>query len=193
MNTFTHRSPFLALLALLAVLTAMVVAGCGADTRRAETITSTAASKPPPSRPTEQLATTPVSAKASDPARRAYVNRADGVCSRLDRERNAAREQTARATDTAQATKAYGDSIALGEKQLRQIEAIPRPPGDAALLRTNVFDVLKRQLAIRRQMQRALATTDVPRLKTLRAELDNLTQSLVGFARGYGFQTCGED
>ena len=191
MNRSTHRSAFLA---LLLVLTATVVAGCGADTRRAETITSTAASKPPPSsRPTEQLATTPVSAKATDPARRAYVNRADGVCSRLDRERNAAREQTARAADTAQATKAYGDSIALGEKQLRQIEAIPPPPGDAALLRTNVFDVLKRQLAIRRQMQRALATTDVPRLKTLRAELDNLTQSLVGFARGYGFQVCGED
>ena len=42
-------------------------------------------------------------------------------------------------------------------------------------------------------MSGALAATDVAKLQTLRAQLDSLTESLLGFARGYGFQVCGED
>ncbi len=70
---------------------------------------------------------------------------------------------------------------------------IPPPPGEGALLRANVFDIVRRELAVRRRIGLALAAVDIPRLKSLRGELDGLSQRLGAFARGYGFRVCGED
>ncbi len=180
-----------ALFALAAVLAIAPLAACGAATGRGETSTTTV--QGPTYDSGKQLAATPATSKVNDPARRAYIARVDAVCKRLDRSRNAAREKAATGAETSEGTKAYDDSIALGWRQLHAIEAIQTPPGDAQLLRTNVYDVLRRQLAVRRQMAGALADTDVPKLQTLRMQLDSLTQSLLGFARGYGFRVCGED
>ena len=111
----------------------------------------------------------------------------------MDPERNAAREQVATSADAGQAAKTYDDTIAVGEGELWRIEALPVPPGDGGVLRANVFDVIRRQLAIRRQIRDALAAQDIAQLTSLRGELDSLTRSLTGFARGYGFKVCGED
>ena len=189
MSRSIHRAALASALAVGAV----GLAACGGDTNRAETTTTVTTGPTASAAAAPQLAHAPATAAVSDPARRAYVRRVDGVCRRLDSKRNAARERAAEGVDEAQGAQAYDDSIALGERQLREIEAIPVPPGESQLLRTNVFDVLHRQLQLRREMQSALGDQDVESLQVMRSQLDSLTQSLLGFARGYGFRVCGED
>ncbi len=180
---------------LAAALLAAVVAGCGGDTRRGEAESTAAATGATLREPASQGGPrAPVlAAKVTDPARRAYVSRVDAVCGRLDPERGAERERVRAASGTPAAVRAYDDTISLGWKELRQIEAIPAPPGDRALLQANVFDPIRRQLALRGRIGSALGALDVPRLRVLRTEMDNLTRALSGFARGYGFRVCGED
>jgi hypothetical protein len=179
------------------LLAAALATGCGGDKRRGEsetTAATTAPAAPAPGARTQAGKGGPaISTKVTDPARRAYVDRVDSICGRLDPERGTAQERVAKSARPEEAAKAYDETIALGWKELRQIEAIPAPSGERALLRANVFDVIRRQLAVRRLIDRALAAVDVPRLRALRGELDNLTRSLEGFARGYGFQVCGTD
>jgi hypothetical protein len=179
------------LLACLLVGAPLLALGCGADDRRAVNDGGASTAVTTPSAPTS---TSPVVVtKVTSPARRRYIARVDAVCRRLDRDRNSAEERVGAAADVAEATKAYDDGIAVGESEWREIKAIPAPPGEQQLIQTNVLDVIRRQLDLRRQIRTALAAEDVPRLEALRAELDNLTRSLVGFGRGYGFKVCGED
>jgi hypothetical protein len=188
----TGRARFLFGLLVAAIL---LTPGCGADKRRGEV--ETTSTSQPASAASTQRSTNPgpqaVPAEATNPARRTYVARVDRICSRLDPERESSTESVGRARDPQQAAAHYDDTIALGEKQLRQIQAVPEPPGDRRTLRANVFDVIDQQLAIRRQLRTALAASDLSHVRRLRARLDGLTRSLVGFARGYGFQVCGED
>ena len=60
------------------------------------------------------------------------------------------------------------------------------------MLRANVFDPVRRQLALRAQIRVALAAVDLPRLRVLRARLDDISRALSAFARGYGWRACGE-
>ncbi len=120
-------------------------------------------------------------------------DRIDRICSKLDPEHTGARERVGKSTNESEAVNAYDDTIALWTKQLSQIEAVPAPPGDRSALRANLFDPISRQLVLRRQIRNALAAVDVPRLRQLRGELDNLTVALTAFARGYGFRVCGEE
>lgn len=168
-------------------------AGCGGDSGRGEQERSA-------QNPSTRTSSTPTTAKrsvpvtpATDPARRAYVARVDRVCRSLDPERSSARERVGSSADAQEAAKAYDDNINSGETELRQIESIPVPPQEKQLVRTNVFDVIRRQLALRRQIRDALAAVDVPRLRSLRGQLDDLSRTLTGFARGYGFRVCGEN
>lgn len=181
---------------LLLVLLVTAIAGCGGDRRRGEaetteatnlatTVSSPESRQPGPSGPVRVAAVT-------DPARRAYVARVDAVCSKLDPERSKEQERVGESADAGEAAKAYEGTISLGWQELRQIEAIAPPPGEAALLRANVFDPVKSQLALRAKIRAALAEADVPLLRSLRSELDDSTRALTGFARGYGFHDCGE-
>jgi hypothetical protein len=170
-------------------LALLAVASCCGDSRRASQENV---------RGSTQTSTTPavgggpiVPASVTDPRRRAYIARVDAVCKRLDPERNNAREKAS--GDAAQVLKGYDDSVALGASQLSEIEAIKPPPADAAALRANVFDVIRQQLAVRRQIATALAGADTARVAALQQQLDALTRSLTGFARGYGFKVCGTD
>lgn len=184
-------------LLLAAGLLVALIAGCGGDRQRGESETTAVATAPaapaPASRNQASKGGPAIATKVTDPARHAYVDRVDSICRRLDPERGTAQERVAKSARPEEAAKAYDETIALGWKELRQIEAIPVPPGEQALLRANVFDVIRRQLTVRRRIDRALAAVDVPRLRVLRRELDDLTRSLGGFARGYGFRVCGED
>jgi hypothetical protein len=177
---------------LLGVLALLLLVGCGGDTRRGETETSEAAGAgagetnvPAPGGPVRVT-------RITDPARRAYVTHVDAICGRVDPERTTRQEGVATSTNTAEAARAYDDTIALGWRELRKIEAVPPPPGDAALLKANVFEAVRAQLALRAAMSKALAAEEVTLLRRLRAELDNSTRALTGFARGYGFRVCGE-
>jgi hypothetical protein len=182
---------------LFLVVLVALAAGCGGDTRRAETDASEAASQPsgsqapgPEGRPSEG----PVQVtNVTNPARHAYVKRVDAVCGKLDPERAREQQRVGASPDTAGAVKAYDDTIALGWRELRQIRAVPPPPGDAAVLKANVLEPVRAQLELRAKIRNALAAADVPRLRRLRTELDNSTRALTGFARGYGFQVCGEE
>jgi hypothetical protein len=176
-------------------LLSVLVAGCGGDTRRAESETPAAATTPA-SIPVGPQTTKPgpvIATKITDPARRAYVTKVDAICRHLDPERSAAQVRVGRSARTEEAAKAYGETIAIGRRELRQIEAVPTPAGETALLRANVFDVVRQELTVRGQIGKALAAGDVARLRALRGGLDSLTRSLGGFARGYGFRVCGED
>ena len=178
------------------LLAAPTMASCGGDTRRAEseaTEAGTGTAAIPSTPPRQTGAGGPVIAtKVTNPARRAYVARVDAICGRLDPERNREQARVGESARPEEAVRAYDGTIALGWRELRQIEAIPAPPGEHELLRANVFDPIRRQLAIRQQISSALSETDIPQLRRLRTELDNLSRSLGGFARGYGFQVCGE-
>lgn len=170
-----------------------LLAGCGGDSRRAESEGGQTAVAPTtqalaPSNPGPAVIT-----KVTDPARRAYIARVDRVCSNLDPERKSARERVAGAADAQAASTAYEDTISSGEAELRRIQAVTPPPGESQLLRTNVFDVIRRQLALRTEIRNALPSLDVTRLQTLQAQLDDLSRSVTAFARGYGFRVCGED
>lgn len=175
----------------------MLLTGCGGDKRRGEaeqteatsppSATTAPASSPAPSGGRPQVT------KVTDPARRAYITRVDAVCRRIEPERTREQERVGTSAGPAEAAKIYEGSINLGWRELRQIEAIAEPPGDAALLKANVFAPIRGQLALRLQIRDALAAADVPLLRRLRAELDNSTRALTGFARGYGFRVCGEE
>ncbi len=186
------REKSLLLASLAAVLLLASVAGCGGDTRRGESESSTASGAPIEVSSTPSPPPRPASAAVTDPARRAYVSKVDAVCGRLDPERGREQERVAKAGDAREAAKLYDGAVALGWKELREVEAVPAPRGERALLRANVFEPIRRQLALRKQIGEALAAVDVPRLRVLRGELDNLSRAVGGFARGYGFQVCGE-
>lgn len=178
-----------------ALLTSSALA-CGGDTRRGEQESAPASTRTEAasegSQP-GQAPAKPVATTVTDPARRAYLAKVDAICGRLDAERAGSERKVAEAAGATEAARAYDDTIALGWQELRRIEAVPVPPGDAVLLRANVFEPIRRQLAVRRQMAAALAAVDLPRLRALRVELDNSARALSGFARGYGFHVCGED
>lgn len=178
----------------LAALGLVALSGCGGDTRRSETEGATAA--PPAShiKPVKLPHGPAVSARATDPARRAYLAKAERVCARFDPKRNEARARAAgEGSNTARAARSYDEGIKVGERQLRTIETIPPPAGDRALLVANVFRPLHVQLALRRQIASALGAGDVAELRPLQRRVDALTRSLEGFARGYGFKVCGVD
>ena len=179
-------------LATAIVVTGLIaVAGCGGDTRRGDDL-STTAGVAASAYPQIKLPHGPaVSAKVTDPARRAYIARADRVCGHFDPKRNEARKHAGEAADAAEAVTSYDEGVKLGGQQLRALEAIPPPPSDRALLRANVFTPLKAQLAIRRRIAPALAQGDVAALRPLQSKLDALTRSLEGFAHGYGYRVCG--
>lgn len=187
------RPSRLSLLAGIGVpLTLLALSGCGGDTNRAETESAVATTAPPTAglhRPGNQ-ASLPVAA-VSDPRRRAYIARTDRVCRRFDPERNTERERARESATVEEATKAYERGTALGESELKTLEAVPPPPRDAALLRANVFGPVRHQLALRARIRSALAAANVPRLRALRAQLDNISRALSAFARGYGWHSCG--
>lgn len=171
----------------------VAVSGCGGDTNRAETESAVVTTAPPTAglhRPGNR-ASLPVAA-VSDPHRRAYLARTDRICRRFDPERNTERERVRESATVEEAAKAYERGTVLGESELTRLEAVPPPPGDAALLRANVFDPVRHQLALRARIRSALAAADVPRLGALRAQLDNISRTLSAFARGYGWRSCGE-
>ena len=176
-------------------LTLAALSGCGGDTRRGETEKSsppaahTTASAP---RRHGTATKNPPVATVADPRRRAYVVRTDRICRRFDPERNSERERVREAADLQGAEKAYEQGTALGNAELKRLEAVAPPPGDAAVLRANVFDPVRRQLALRTQIRTALAAVDLPRLRALRARLDDISRELSAFARGYGWRACGE-
>ncbi len=174
-------------------LALVALGGCGGETRRAETETETAAAPPPAARALTGGARRAPVARVTDPRRRAYVARTDRICRRFDPERAGERKRAGESADIQGAIRAYDADTALGTDELRQIEAVPPPPGDAALLRANVFEPIRRQLALRARIRTALAATDVSRLRALRAEFDNLSRALSAFARGYGWRVCGGD
>ena len=171
-----------------------ILAGCGGDSRRAESEGGQSVAVTPTTQTTQVPSTKPVAiAKVTDPARRAYIARVDRICSNLDPERGSARARVAGSTDVREASKAYEDTISSGEAELRRIQAVPPPPGESQLLRANVFDVINQQLALRGEIRNALPSLDITRLQALQGQLDDLSRSVSAFARGYGFRVCGED
>lgn len=178
-------------------MVAVLLTGCGGDKRRGETEQTEATSPPsaaevpaPSQAPARER---PQVTKVTDPVRRAYITRVDAICRRIEPERTKEQERVGTSAGPTEAVKAYEGSISLGWRELRQIEALAEPPGDARLLKANVFDPIRGQLALRAQIRDALAAADVPLLRRLRAELDNSARALTGFARGYGFRVCGEE
>lgn len=182
----------LASILALALLAGLFL-GCGGDRRRAETESGEAPTRSGSVPAPETTHSGPVRVtKVTDPTRRRYIASVDAICGKLDTERATQEERVGSAHAPEDAARAYDDTVALGWRELKRIESIAPPPGDAALLRANVFDSVKEQLKLRARMSAALAETDVPLLRALRTELDNSTRALTGFARGYGFRVCGE-
>ena len=113
-------------------LAPIALSACGGDTRRAETeggaarTTQTTSTKAPAGAHQSIPA-----AAVTDPRRRAYIAKTDRICRGVDPERNTAREQVGAAADTQEAAKSYEKETALGTSELKQLEAVAPPPGDA--------------------------------------------------------------
>lgn len=187
-----------AVVAVAVVSLVLLASGCGGDQRRgeAETVTVTSGATGTQTQPTTTPASGQVKVPAtsvSDPARRAYIARIDGICRRFDPEQAGAREKVDKSASENEAVTAYDDSITLWSRQLSEIETVSPPTGDRAALEANLFGPIRRQLALRRQISGALANVDVPSLERLRGELDKISLALTAFARGYGFRVCGEE
>lgn len=188
-----RAGPIAAIAAIAAIAITLALGGCGGDTRRGESEST----GPTHAQPLTALpqggrqAAVPVAA-VTDPRRRAYIRRTDSICGRYDKERNSERENVRDATDLNGAESAYERGTVLGRTELRQLEAVPPPPGEGALLRANVFDPVRRQLALRAEVRKALSNVELPRLRALRAQLDDISRALSAFARGYGWRACGE-
>jgi hypothetical protein len=181
--------------AWIAAGSALLLTGCGADQRRASesSIDATAGvtARPVAATGTAGRFEATVSVPVTDPARRTYVARVDRVCGRIDPERNKEREDSNGALNDV--ARRYAVASVLSGRELREIEAITPPRGDAPALKTNVFDVIVRQLAIRKQIHQALLERDLASVEARQSDLDDLTRLLAGFARGYGFKVCGTD
>ncbi|MGB7589402.1 MAG: hypothetical protein WBM00_11915 [Solirubrobacterales bacterium] len=172
----------------------LALSGCGGDVRRAGTESDVAgqASHPVVARERARRARLPA-ATVTDPQRRAYIARTDRICRSFDPERGSARKRAGESADVPGAVRAYEEGTALGRSELRRIETVTPPPGDAKLLRANVFSPIRHQLALRARIRNALAAVDLPRLRALRAQLDNISRALSAFGRGYGWRSCGEE
>lgn len=171
----------------VAVASAIVLlGGCGGEPGRAErseTVVTVVQG--------QTVAAPSGTARITDPARAAYVRKVDAVCRRRNPERDDDVRAAAEATDEAEAVSAYDRSIATAANQLDEIRAVTPPPGDRALITSNVLDRLQERLVLRRRLSAALATSDAAAASQARARLDALTTALESFARGYGFSVCG--
>lgn len=171
----------------------LMLAGCGGDGRRASESsigeTSSTAAQPVAATGSPGPAEAMVSAPITSPARQVYIARVDRICGRLDPARSKEREDSGGGID--EVARRYVAATTLSADELRRIEGVAPPRGAARALRANVFGVITQQLAIRKQIHTALKARDLATLEARQAELDDLTRSLAGFARGYGFQVCG--
>lgn len=168
---------------IVVVAAAALLSGCGGEPARAPVRTA-AAESPAPVRVDEPA----VTARVTDPARRAYIRRADRVCRELDPQREAKLREVEGAAD---AEGAYGETVTLAAEQLRRIAAIEPPLADRELIERNVIDRLRERLALRRRLQRDLATGDVQTTARDQASYEAFGVAVRSFARGYGFRECG--
>jgi len=162
-----------------ALVLGAAITGCGGDERRAPV------SEPPPAVTVDEPAGT---ASVGDPARAAYIRKADRICAELDPEREAKRQEAGKADDP---DVAYGESVDLAAEQLRRIEALTPPAADTDLITSNVVDRLHARLDLRRRLQTALADGDEAGATRDQAQLEALGTAIRSFARGYGFKECG--
>ncbi len=179
-NARVSRPTLTALVLALAV--EGLIAGCGGEPARA---------------PEEHAATTPVAitvdepagtATVTDPARAAYIRRADRICSTLDPRRETKLQEVDAASDPAGA---YEATVTLAREQLRRIEALTPPAADADLIAQNVIDRLRTRLVVRGRLEHDLATGDEAAAARDQAEYEALGIAVRSFARGYGFAVCG--
>lgn len=179
----------------IAAASALLLTGCGADQRRASdssiNATTSVTARTVSATGTGGAYEAPVSAPVTNPARRVYVARVDRICGRIDPERNKERQNPHGALNDV--ARRYVVASALSARELHEIEAIAPPRGDARALKTNVFDVIARQLSIRNQIHQAIISRDLATVEARQSDLDDLTRLLAGFARGYGFKICGTD
>jgi hypothetical protein len=180
---------------MLAAASALFLTGCGGDQRRASESgidgTGSVTARPVAATTAVGPLEAAVSAPVTNPARRVYIARVDRICGRIDPERNKEREDSNGALNDV--ARRYLVASVLSARELHEIEAIAPPRGDARALKTNVFDVIVRQLAIRKQIHLALLERDLTTVQARQSGLDDLTRLLAGFARGYGFTVCGTD
>ncbi|MEO8966012.1 MAG: hypothetical protein ABI355_00345, partial [Solirubrobacteraceae bacterium] len=166
---------------------------CGGDGRRASELsigeTSSVTAQPVAATGSPGPSEAMISAPITSPARQVYIARVDRICSRLDPARSREREDSGGGIDDL--VRRYAAATTLSAEELHRIEAIVPPRGDGRALRANVFDVITRQLASRKQIHTALKARDLTTLEARQAEIDDLTRLLAGFARGYGFKVCG--
>ena len=170
----------LPLLVVLAAVTA--IAGCGGEPQRAPAQTVAA---PPAAVEVDEA---PGTARVTDPARAAYIRRADRICRTLDPERERRLHEVRTASDP---VRAYEDTVAMAREQLRRISALRPPAADRDLISHNVLDRLQQRLALRTRLAHALDVGDETTAGRDQAEFEALGIAVRSFARGYGFRDCG--
>jgi hypothetical protein len=167
----------------LAALTALLflgvpLAACGGEGGRAPAATPAAVAVDEPSG----------TARVTDPARAAYIRRADRVCAALDPEREGKLQEVEGAEDPAGT---YADTVTLAAEQLRRIEALTPPAADGDLIARNVLDRLRSRLVLRKRLRSDLAGGDERAAARDQAQYEALGIAVRSFARGYGFKECG--
>ena len=80
---------------------------------------------------------------------------------------------------------------AVGSASLPKLRAIPKPVGDAALLK-EIWDALANRYRVNAELVPAVATHSEAKFATASAALSAATSRYESLAQRYGFNVCGQ-
>jgi hypothetical protein len=123
-----------------------------------------------------------------------YIAQADAICRSFNERIDPLRgelESELRSHDFAAAADTMGEVVQVARTRFAELEALPKPAGDEALL--NQLEALRQQsVALTARTEDAVREEDVGRINSLIRELASVNERADGIATGYGLQDCGQ-
>lgn len=156
----------------IAMLAALVAAGCGGSSDGGTKTTATTTTNPSP---------------AASLTKREFITKADAACQRFN-QRIQAIPQTAK--NPKETAALYRRVVTEAQSFYRSFAALPEPRPDAALLTRYRAD-LKDSIGITNQVADAVAKKDTKKVAQLTAAAKRLQIDRRKIAKQYGFHFCG--
>lgn len=130
---------------------------------------------------------TPSGSPPPSPAKAAYISRANAICTVMNHQTGALGDP---GNDPQQQATVTSQSAAIASDALRQLRALPAPPGDATALNA-IFAKVDVVVADATKLAAALRAGDQSKAQTLEATLQADTRAANDAANAYGLTVCG--
>jgi hypothetical protein len=137
--------------------------------------------------------TTTVTEPAEQLSKAQYIAKADAICRRNDKEVDPLGDQAVAAFKAGNYEKAANvveKMVFVSQPNLDELQALPIPRGGEAVKQW--LARLQTNLILVGQVEEALRSEDVSRIRSLVRELLSIGDEADGIARGYGFRACGQ-